>query len=79
MNESHGNTILTLITEIPALVADEEQPKLPEETDEEMSILLLNDMEAEDIEKKADLEPDTQIIDSDLGIQEEKTNTSQLL
>ena len=64
MYESHGNTILTLITEIPALVADEEQPKLPEESDDEMSILLLNDMEAKDIE------PYTQIIDSDSGIQE---------
>ena len=66
MYESHGSTILTLITEILALVADEEQPKLLEESGEEMSILLLNDMEAEDIEQKADLEPDTQNIGSDL-------------
>ena len=70
MYESHGGTILTLITEIAALVAEEEQPKLPDENDEEMSILLLNYMKAEDIEQKADLEPDTQIIDSDLGNQE---------
>ena len=59
-----------MITEIPALVADEEQPKLPEESDDEMCILLLNDMEAKDIEQKADLEPHTQIIDSDSGIQD---------
>ena len=56
-----------------AVVEEEEQQGLTDEDDEEINILLPSDMEREketDEVENGDIEPEIEIITSDLGIQE---------
>ena len=59
-----------LISEKAGVVADEEQRGLRDEDDEELNISLPDGAEEENEVDNSDIEPEIEIITSDLGIQE---------
>jgi hypothetical protein len=59
-----------LISEKAGVVADEEQQGLRDEDDEELNISLPDGAEEENEVDNSDIEPEIEIITSDLGIQE---------